>query len=300
MLIYHVPELPVQVAPFDFTWLTLLQRLLTEGLPVGPRGTLTWELPQVTLTAALSRPVLTVPERRLSYRFLVAEAYWILNGDDQVSTIAPFNQHIAAFSDDGATFFGAYGPRFTDQLPGVVQKLMDDPSSRQAGLTLWRANPPATKDVPCTVAVFFQLRNDRLNVHVFMRSSDVWLGLPYDVFNFAMMGHYVAGFINQRRVGDAHRSGHPWLAASEPVSLVTPGTLFLTMASSHLYKANVEMARAIVEQPNIAARALAPSRQQLPVPELLARNPGRLLATLAAARHGSPGNARWWEARDDS
>lgn len=281
----------IQPVPLNHAWLGVLKALLTCGQETRPRGQATLELPQVTVTTQLAHPVLTIPERHLNYRFMAGEAHWILNGDDRVSTIVPFNSKIAAFSDDGRTFFGAYGPRYVHQLPGVVQKLMDDPATRQAGLTLWRPNPPATKDVPCTVAIFFQIRNDELNVHVFMRSSDAWLGLPYDVFNFSMMGYQVAGLVNQRRAGDA-RGRQGLIGSALPVAYdgVQPGALFLTMASSHLYEPHFAAASEIVgAYPDLAQVGAGSS-----VPIHLAHAPHGLDTTLDRLRCGER-DARWWQ-----
>jgi thymidylate synthase len=37
----------------------------------------------------------------------------------------------------------------------------------------------------------FLLREDRLHMVVNMRSSDIWLGVPYDLFTFSMVGRMV-------------------------------------------------------------------------------------------------------------
>lgn len=168
----------------------------------------------------MDRPVLYSKERKLSYTFLAAEALWIIDGKESVSSIAPYNKHIAQFSDDGVTFYGAYGPRVVGQFDYVLGALKQDRETRQAVMTTWRQNPPKTKDVPCTVALSFMIRDDALDCHVFMRSSDAWLGLPYDVFNFSMIAAKIACFYNRERT---------------PVCL---GTLHLTAASSHLYEKN--------------------------------------------------------------
>ena len=52
-----------------------------------------------------------------------------------------------------------------------------------------------TKDTPCTVAWHFQVRNGRLNLTVFMRSNDVWLGLPYDLLSFTTVQRVVASVL---------------------------------------------------------------------------------------------------------
>lgn len=251
-------------------WIKLLTDILTKGVDVAPRGKRTKELPQHTIVVDSRRSVLTLKERKLNYQFMVAEAYWILSGDNRVETIAPWNSKISEFSDDGVTFFGAYGPKIAEQLPYVVEKLREDPNSRQAGLTLWRENPPATKDVPCTVALFFSVRNAFVNCHAFMRSNDAWLGTPYDVFNFSMLTHLVASQLHG----------------------TSPGRLHLTAASSHLYEPQWELA---VDLINTVERDWY--RQSLTLtPGSLWFSPEICLESLEKLRHTKPGSPlRWWE-----
>jgi thymidylate synthase len=274
-------------------WINTLHHVSTKGEQVSPRGQLTLEAPQYTSIVNMRRPVLTLPERKLSYKFMAAEAYWILSGDNSTEGIVPWNQNIAAFSDDGKTFFGAYGPKIMDQLPYVVDKLLADPMSRQAGLTIWRENPPATKDVPCTVAMFFSIRNRKLNAHVFMRSNDVWLGMPYDVFNFSMVAHLVCARINREQQNAQLLAGEP------PISVtVLPGTLYLTAASCHLYRQHWDQ----------AADCFAVKNLKLPVqaatPEGLFLNEWLLLDWLKRLRDAPPESTlRWWnetEPNDES
>jgi thymidylate synthase len=266
-------------------WLRGLDNLLRFGEHISPRGIDTLEIPQATFTINMLKPVLTIPERSLNYRFMAAEALWILNGDNRVETIAPYNSKISQFSDDGKTFFGAYGPEFVKQLPYVVRKLIDDPNSRQAGMTFWRQCPPATKDVPCTVALFFQIRGRRLNVHVFMRSSDIWLGLPYDVFNFSMIGHMVCAYINKHTAGQLQRK-----LLNEDI--VSPNLLYLTAASSHLYRQDVDPARACCK----TSRPLFGEQSDTPPGMHLDPNFLESKLELVRDRPAKDGH-RWWETR---
>ncbi|MCI0545570.1 MAG: thymidylate synthase, partial [Actinobacteria bacterium] len=48
-------------------------------------------------------------------------------------------------------------------------------------------NQPGKKDYPCTTAIQFLLRDDKLECHVRMRSNDVWWGLAYDAFMFTQL-----------------------------------------------------------------------------------------------------------------
>lgn len=259
-------------------WIKLLSDIMLMGNTVSPRGQLTKEILQHTIALNMREPVVKVPLRKLSYQFMAAEAFWILSGDDKVETIEPYNKNIAQFSDDGKTFFGAYGPKIVSQLAYIVEKLRGDKDSRQAGLTIWRENPPETKDVPCTVAIWFNIRNDLLNCHVFMRSSDAWLGIPYDVFNFSMLGHMVCALYNTNN--DPYREVFP---------VICPGTLYLTAASSHIYDRNA------VDVANILASPIEVYSES-PTPETLYLGKWSLLQWLKELRDSKPGDKRrWWE-----
>lgn len=275
----------MQLSPTSATraWSGTLEQLLTHGQAVAPRGQGTLELPQHTIAVDMLRPVVVAPTRKVSEKFLGAEAHWMLSGDNRVETIAPYNKNIAQFSDDGVTFFGAYGPKIADQIEYVVRKLFEDQDTRQAGLTLWRENPPATKDVPCTIAMFFSLRDGKLNSHVFMRSSDVWLGVPYDVFNFTMVAMLVMCRLNTFFA--AQPAPYQGEERSWP-QVVMPGTLFLTAASRHLYDRNRADAKAVLAYDSWDAPTGL-------VPRELWLSERKLMQTLDAIRSGDR-NARWW------
>lgn len=258
--------------PLDRTWLMALENVLQHGKVVSPRGMRTVEVLHATVAVEMRRPVLTVPARKLNYRFMAAEAYWILSGDDSVANIAPWNQNISKFSDDGKTFFGAYGPKVVGQLDYVVNTLLKDGASRQAVITIWRENPPRTKDVPCTISFVFSLRENKLNVHAFMRSSDLWLGLPYDAFNFSMLGHLVCARLNYAGC------------------TAFPNVLYLTAVSSHLYETNWADAGVCLRGPEPAGEPATP--------ELLYTDEATLMRTLGMLRDSQPGSPlRWWERR---
>lgn len=252
-------------------WRTVVSNILEYGTGVGPRGRETLEVEGMYVPLVdMRRPVVRDPGRQLNYRFMAAEAYWILSGDDTVAGVAPWSKLIADFSDDGVKFFGAYGPPLRAQLPYVVAKLREDPATRQAALTIWRPSPPATRDVPCTVAMTFLRRHGRLNAHVFMRSSDAWLGLPYDIFNFSMVTHLVCAQLNDGTV---------------------PGDLHLVAASSHLYTLDQQRAREIL---SVATPKSLNAQPHTPL--ALWGDEAMLLTVLKQLRECPAGHdLRWWE-----
>lgn len=253
----------------DRAWHDVFTVAKTWGEEVSPRGMKVRELRQRTVEVDMRYPVLTLPDRKLNYRFMAAEAEWIISGRDDLASLTKYNPNMTQFSDNGVTLAGAYGPRIAGQLDFVVEKLLNDRDTRQATLTIWTPSPEESKDVPCTVAMSFMIREGLLNCHVYMRSSDIWLGLPYDVFSFSCVARYVAAFHNKFRVG-------------VPVNV---GTLYLTAASSHLYEKDLDRDVELIER----AVPPMPDFGVYTHPDLLPM----ALRQLAETSKGDP--MRWWE-----
>jgi thymidylate synthase len=215
----------------NMIWQGLMQNILDNGQTANPRGKETKELLGCKTVVPMTHPVITIADRRLGYKFMAAEAAWILSGDNRVSTIAPYAKAISNFSDDGVYFFGAYGPPIKDQISHVVNALIDDVDSRQAVITIWRQNPRKSKDIPCTISCQFMIREGKLHCFMNMRSSDVWLGVPYDWFNFSALSAFVLLHLRDKgRVCEL-------------------GNLHFYAASQHMYATNFDGAKKCMDSP---------------------------------------------------
>jgi thymidylate synthase len=162
--------------------------LYNSGEITKPRGFNCIELPMVLTLTHPQRNILTHPKRKMSLAYAAAELMWIWKGRNDVEYIAKYNKNIAKYSDDGETFFGAYGPRIMAQWTYAKEILLSDPWSRQSIITIWNEQPHPSKDIPCTISLHFTRRPlGLLNLTVYMRSNDAWLGLPYDVHTFTCL-----------------------------------------------------------------------------------------------------------------
>lgn len=133
--------------------------------------------------------ILTSPIRNLPMRYAVGELLWYLSGSDKLADIERYSKFWRKISDDGERLNSAYGYRIFkqfgfDQWEHCKNLLTKDPYSRQAILHIKDASNIPTKDVPCTVSLQFQIRENKLYLTTYMRSNDLWLGFPYDVFAF--------------------------------------------------------------------------------------------------------------------
>lgn len=217
-------------------WLSLIHNIYFNGNRYAPRDMPVREVLCNTTVMDMKQPVVTIPQRNMGYKFLAAEAAWILNGDNRIKNIEKYSPFIWQFSDDGEFYNGAYGPMIIDQLTYVCDMLEQDRDTRQAVITIWRPNPRPSRDIPCTTQLQFMIRNNQLHCFDTMRSSDAWLGWVYDVFNMTMLSGYILLLLRDR----ARRRGEDY--RYENVDL---GNLHLTAASHHIYEKNFEAVEVI-------------------------------------------------------
>lgn len=187
--------------------------ILRDGQEVSPRGSKTFELAPATITIHDARQFLTMPNKRKgNYTFQLAEFLWIARGSNDLDEIAHYNRVWRYFedSDNPGILNGAYGERIrawgghVDQLLEVYRKLQKDPFSRQATIVIWdperdnaiHSDGSYTKDPPCTNYFNFQIRDGKLNMLTVMRSNDLHKGTLYDIPNFVMIQHILAGWLD--------------------------------------------------------------------------------------------------------
>lgn len=213
-------------------WLETLQKIVSSDLISKPRGFEIKEILNDQMKIDMHTPILSVVERNLGYKFMAREAWWIMDGRNDVESIKDYSKAISKFSDDGYHFNGAYGPRLVDQWHYIVDSLISDIDTRQAVATIWRPNPRASKDIPCTISVQWLIRNNKIYCIDNMRSSDIWLGVPYDVFNFTMLTGYLMLLLRERGLNNLEL-----------------GYLYLNTGSRHLYENNFESAIDVLNKP---------------------------------------------------
>lgn len=189
--------LSITADSIDELYKRTLHRIMAYGETTYPRGFTCREIsPCQTVLTKPQLNVLVNPLRKASKAFMAAELLWILQGRYDVEMISFYNSKIKEFSDDGKTFFGAYGPKIISQLPYIVTTLSSDPWSRQAIINIWRESPAKTRDVPCTISLQFIRRPlNELRLYASMRSQDIWLGFPYDVHNFTCIQMLIASLL---------------------------------------------------------------------------------------------------------
>lgn len=180
-------------------WYSLLSAQAEKGKHQGSRdGEVVGEIiSTMTVVEDPTRFIVTSPIRKMPMRYAVGELLWYLSGNPDLDAIRPFTSAWDRMSDDGKTVNSNYGEKIYsgfcfNQWEYVKECLKKDALSRQAVINIrepkdYIAHP--TKDMPCTLTLQFLARPDIngdmcLHLTTNMRSNDIWMGFPYDCFNF--------------------------------------------------------------------------------------------------------------------
>jgi len=172
----------------------LSKEILEKGDIVSPRGMETRELitPVIHIENPKSR-LAFLPERKFNIVYALVESLMLISKTKKLDYFTEFNPKMASFSDDGMLLHGAYGERIAREIEVVISKLKSDKDSRQAVLSIYNNDLIYnTKDVPCTMNLHFLIRENKLNLIVYMRSNDIIWGTPYDIFMFTMLQEVIA------------------------------------------------------------------------------------------------------------
>lgn len=206
-----------------------------------------------------------VKDRKFSISYMIAELLWYLKGYDSTEWIANYAAFWNNISDDGATANSAYGSRIFKphkriasdvdknwcQWDYIIDELKRDPDSRRAVVHIRSPQDSilAKLDVPCTLTLQFFLRDDNVHLVVSMRSSDLILGLAYDVPAFTMFQELLAHDLSNE--------------LGREIGL---GTYTHISNSLHIYERHFEMVERIVQNKDNW------TRDPLPMPPLPIKN----------------------------
>ncbi len=198
----------------DPMWQFALDAVLTEGHRCESRNGGSLELIGTAMRLKDIRANFILnPVRKLSPHYACGEFLWYLSMTNDPTMILAYAPRYVNFLNDGKAF-GAYGhrwkndPLFTDacmdlgdavsQIHLALDLLEKTPTSRQVVVSQWNAADlvhayeGSKKDLPCTLSLVFSARNGKLYLDTFMRSNDLWLGFPYDVFCFTTLQRIMA------------------------------------------------------------------------------------------------------------
>jgi len=211
----------------DDMWSAAVSDILTSGKHVASRNGDSREVLgyQATLTN-LQRTVLMNEVRLISPVYAMAEMLWYLSGTSDISMLTAYAPSYIKFAE-GMNAFGAYGHRWCQdpafvkesqgssfsQLHHVIQLLREQRQTRQAVVSIWNGGDIVHAlrgdhaDLPCTLVWQLLARDGTLHMIVTMRSNDIWLGFPYDVFVNTTIMRLIARYANLQLGTYTHQVG---------------------------------------------------------------------------------------------
>ena len=227
-------------------YLDLLQDILENGVRKDDRtGTGTYSVfgRQYRHDLADGFPLLTT--KKLHLKSIVNELIWFLSGDTNTRWL---KENGVSIWDEWATEEGDLGPIYgaqwtawptrdggsINQIDYVVDCLKNNPDSRRILFHAWNVEYLPDEKVspqdnvaagrmalpPCHLLYQFYVANGRLSAQLFIRSSDSFLGLPYNTASLAVLVMMLAQQCD-----------------------LQPGEIIICTGDSHIYSNHLEQVR---------------------------------------------------------
>lgn len=252
----------------------LLKEIMEKGVDrVGRNGT-TRGLFTRALRFKMSDGFPATTTKKLAFRSVAAELFWFMSGSNDNKVLKRLGCEIwtanaeadywkpkAKFDGDLGRVYGVQWRNWqkpdgsvVDQLASVIEKIKKDPNDRRLVVTAW--NPGEIDQMalpPCHMIFQFFVTNGKLSLHMFQRSCDTFLGVPFNIASYALMLHLVAQMTD--------------LVADE---------LILTLGDVHIYHDHFD---AVKEQL---------SREPFPLPKLWIDPKIRSLADIDVSKFQTP------------
>ncbi|ORU91370.1 MAG: thymidylate synthase [Cycloclasticus sp. symbiont of Poecilosclerida sp. N] len=199
-------------------YLELMQDILDNGTDKEDRtgtGTISVFGRQLRHNLADGFPLLTT--KKLHFKSIANELIWFLNGDTNTAWL---NENGVSIWNEWATETGELGPIYgrqwtewptknggsVNQIDYVIDCLKNNPDSRRILFHGWNVEYLPDESLspqenvldgrmalpPCHLLYQFYVAEGQLSSQLYIRSSDSFLGLPYNVASLALLTHMLA------------------------------------------------------------------------------------------------------------
>jgi len=247
-------------------YLDLLNDIRDHGIDRGDRtgtGTRSVFGRQLRFDLAQGFPLLTT--KKVHFKSVVNELIWFLSGDTNTQWL---RENGVRIWDEWATEDGELGPLYgaqwhawptrdggsINQIDYVVDCLLHRPDSRRILFHAWNVEYLPDETIspqdnvragnmalpPCHLLYQFYVANQTLSAQLYIRSSDAFLGLPFNIASVALLTHML----------------------SQQCGLI-PGEVVITLGDAHLYSNHGEQVATQLDR----APGICPSLNILRCPE---------------------------------
>jgi thymidylate synthase len=145
-----------------------------------------------------------VTTKRLHLRSIIYELLWFLNGDTNIKYLKDNGVSIwDEWADENGNLGPVYGYQWRnwpaldgktiDQITRLIEQIKTKPDSRRHIVTAW--NPADVDQMalpPCHAMFQFYVADNKLSCLLMQRSTDFFLGLPFNIASYALLTYMVA------------------------------------------------------------------------------------------------------------
>lgn len=214
-------------------YLDLLQHILDHGVHKSDRtGTGTISVFGYQMRFDLSEGFPLCTTKKLHVKSIIHELLWFLQGDTNIRYL---NENGVRIWDEWADEAGDLGPVYgkqwrswergdgstVDQITNALRMIRENPDSRRIIVSAWNVGELEQMALmPCHCLFQFNVADGRLSCHLYQRSADSFLGVPFNIASYALLTMMMA-----------------------QVSGLQPGDFIHTFGDVHLYRNHLDQAR---------------------------------------------------------
>lgn len=211
-----------------------LKYILEHGIKKEDRtGTGTISIFGYQMRFDLSKGFPLITTKKLHFKSIAYELLWFLQGDTNIKFL---NDNGVKIWDEWADENGDLGPVYgsqwrnwknsqgetIDQISDLINQIKNNPDSRRLIVSAWNVGEIKNMALPPCHAFFqFYIADRRLSCMLTQRSSDSFLGVPYNIASYSLLTYMIAQQCDLE-VGDFIWSGgdcHIYLNHLEQVKL---------------------------------------------------------------------------------
>ncbi len=172
-----------------------------------------------------------VTTKNINFKACAHETIWFLRGSSDTTYL---NENGVKIWNNWADSSGNLGPVYghqwrhwaspngeIDQISKVIADIKSNPNSRRHIVSTWNvADIDKMRLPPCHMLYQFYVRDGKISCAVNMRSVDLFLGLPFDIVDYALITQMVAQVTN-----------------------LIPGELVFFLGDTHIYMNHLEQVK---------------------------------------------------------
>ncbi len=211
-------------------YLELLRHVVEHGVDHGDRtGTGTRGVFGYQMRFDLRDGFPLVTTKKVHLKSIIYELLWFLKGDTNVRYL---QEHGVRIWNEWADEHGDLGPVYghqwrswpdyhggtIDQIAAVVEQIKSNPNSRRLLVSAWNVAEVGSMALPpCHTMFQFHVAEGRLDLQLYQRSGDLFLGVPFNIASYALLLMMVA-----------------------QVTGLEPGEFIHTLGDAHIYHNHME------------------------------------------------------------